>query len=282
MRSWAPEPGYEAAAVVLQLAVAVATTDGPIETRQEEQILRHIEEAAHLRRAERERLQIRLLWLIAEPQRLLGLEKRSGVLSEAQRHAVVRFLIAVARADGHVSPAEIQQLKKIYRLLRLDPETLYSDMHAMAAGSPDYVDRPVTVRPAVPGSAGFALPTPDPEPGLILDLDRIQHKLAESAQISSLLEEIFAADDEPARPASPAGETIAGLDAAHSALLRQLAARTTWERLEVERLTAGLGLLPDGALEILNEAAFARCDAPLLEGDERIDIDPEILEELLA
>ena len=42
------------------------------------------------------------------------------------------------------------------------------------------------------------------------------------------------------------------------------------------------GKIAEGALEILNEAAFERCGAPLLEGDEIIEIDPDILEELLA
>lgn len=260
VRSWVPEPGYEAAAVVLQLAVAVATADGPIEARQEEQILRHIEEAAHLRRAERERLQIRLLWLIAEPQRLLGLEKRSGALSEAQRHAVIRFLIAVAGADGHVSPGEIQQLKKIYRLLRLDPDTLYSDVHSVAAGSPTIAKK-----------AG--------ETALELDARKIEAKLAETEQVASLLEEVFTEDEEPA--SSPPTDST-GLDEPHAALLRELAARTTWERVEVDRRAAALGLFPDGALETLNEAAFAHCGAPLLEGDETIDIDPDVLETLLA
>ncbi|HJX28998.1 MAG TPA: tellurite resistance TerB C-terminal domain-containing protein, partial [Thermoanaerobaculia bacterium] len=60
------------------------------------------------------------------------------------------------------------------------------------------------------------------------------------------------------------------------------AARPSWERIEVERLAASFALLPDGALEVLNEAAYARCGAPLLEGDEIIEIEPEILEEMLA
>lgn len=50
----------------------------------------------------------------------------------------------------------------------------------------------------------------------------------------------------------------------------------------MERLAGELGLLPDGALEVINEAAFDRCGAPLLEGDEIIEIDPQILENLTA
>ena len=34
----------------------------------------------------------------------------------------------------------------------------------------------------------------------------------------------------------------------------------------LERLAGELGLLPDGALEIINEPAFERCGAPLSKG----------------
>jgi len=64
--------------------------------------------------------------------------------------------------------------------------------------------------------------------------------------------------------------------------LRRLARKGAWERIEVERLAAEFGLMPDGALEVINEAAFERCGAPLLEGDETIEVDGQILEEMSA
>jgi len=162
-----------------------------------------------------------------------------------------------------VSPGEIRQLKKIYRLLGREPEALYADVHALAAGSP---------LPVI-GKTGGTRPR-----RLALDLAQVETKLAETEQVSTLLGEIFQ-EDEPAAPARRAPD---GLDATHAALLRELAARSTWPREDFDRRATALGLLPDGALEILNEAAFARCGAPLLEGDETLDVDPEILEELLA
>src|SRR6185436_1489393 len=272
-----------AAAVLLHLAATVSAADGEVTEREERHLLSHLESVLHLGAAERARLEAHLRWLLADPPGLTGLKKRIEPLEGTQRHAIGQFLITVAGADGHVGPEELKLLTRIYGLLGLEPQSVYSDVHTLAAAEP------VTVRPAAPVPGGFAIPAPPPAPGLALDPDKIRKKLAETEQVSSLLEGIFAADDEAARPTAappPAGpstgESIAGLDAAHSALLRQLAARTAWERLEVEHLTAALDLLPNGALEILNEAAFARCDAPLLEGDERIEIDPEILEELLA
>jgi hypothetical protein len=113
----------------------------------------------------------------------------------------------------------------------------------------------------------------------------VQAKLAETEQVSSFLEEIFREEEaSPAQAPAGRGETgsVAGLDAAHSALLERLAEKDAWPRMEIERLADELGLLPDGALELINEAAFARCGAPLLEGDEMIEIDQQILQEITA
>jgi hypothetical protein len=135
--------------------------------------------------------------------------------------------------------------------------------------------------PAPGGLAGFAFPEPpETAAGIVLDLRKIEARLAESERVASLLEEVFR-EEEPAG-AVPAAETCAALDAVHSAFLRELAASTTWNRAEVERLAASFGLLPDGALEVLNEAAFALWGASVIEGDELLAVDTEILENLLA
>lgn len=256
--SWLPSPAYARAALILQLAVAVAAADGPADPRQEERLLGHVKEAARLEPMERMRLQIRLAWLLAEPQSLAGSRERCSELSESRRLAVTRFLITVAGADGHVSPGEIRQLKKIYRLLGRDPEALYADIHALAAGVP-------LVAKTAQGS------------GLELDLSRVEDKLAETERVSTILGDIFSEEER-----APPAQFPAGLDAPHAALLRELAVRATWDRAEIDRLATVLGLLPDGALEALNEAAFARCGALLLEGGETLELDAAVLEVMLT
>jgi hypothetical protein len=147
----------------------------------------------------------------------------------------------------------------------------------------------VTVLPAGPRPSGFAIPPASKPGGVLLDPRKIQAKLAESEDVAGLLEGIFAPDEEPARAAAPLSSVpceqsgpppIGGLDAIHSDFLRRLARKGAWERIEVERLAAEFGLMPDGALEVINEAAFERCGVPLLEGDETIEVDGQILEEM--
>jgi uncharacterized tellurite resistance protein B-like protein len=290
-----PSPAYQAAALLLHLAAALSAADGEVTVREERHLLAHLEGALHLSAREKARLKAHLRWLLADAPGLGGLKKRVEPLSEAQRRGIGQFLITVAGADGHVGAEELKLLTKIYGLLGLEAQAVYSDVHALASAEAPPAAEPVTVRPAAP-AGGFPIPPAQPPPragGISLDLRKVQAKIAETEQVSSLLEGIFREDGTPApalaAPVAPVGEGmpapppgIAGLDAAHSELLRRLAAKTVWPRIEVERLAGELGLLPDGALEVINEAAFERCGAPLLEGDEIIEIDPHILEELTA
>ncbi len=81
--------------------------------------------------------------------------------------------------------------------------------------------------------------------------------------------------------ARPGGTFHAGLDAAHSALLDALAPQTTWFRVQFEALAADNGLLPDAALELLNNAALDVCDDLLLDGAERLTVNQYALTEML-
>lgn len=285
-----PDASYHAAAVLLQLAVAVSAADGEVSAGEERHLLAHLESSLHLSPAGRARLKAHLRWLIAVPPGLNGLKKKIEPLAEAQRREIGQFLVTVAGADGHVSAEELKLLARVYPLLGLEAQSVYSDVHALVSAEAPPAAEPVTVRPAGPGPAGFPIP-PAPRPdGIRLDPKKVQAKLAESEDVAGLLEGIFAAAEEPAPPpapkpaaAEPAGPPpVAGLDTVHSSFLRRLAAKGAWERVEVERLAAEFGLLPDGALELINEAAFERCGVPLLEGDETLEVDGQILKEILA
>jgi len=106
---------------------------------------------------------------------------------------------------------------------------------------------------------------------------------------ASYLAEIFTEDDAAADAATPSGQSgivipesrTAGLDAAHNALLSRLAGQPSWTRDDFGRVAAELGLLPDGALETLNEAAFEAVGEPVCEGSDPIDINRPALEEML-
>lgn len=75
---------------------------------------------------------------------------------------------------------------------------------------------------------------------------------------------------------------IAGLDAAHSQLLRDVAAHPRLTRAAFGELCDALGLLPDGALDRLNDAALDAVDDVLCEADdEELMIDHEVIKGML-
>lgn len=299
-QSQEPGPDFANATLLLTLAAAVAGSD-EIAQREEEEIERHLESAYRLNEADRVRLRGHLDWLRACPPSTMGLKKQLEPLPPGTRREIARALIAIAGADGHVSPAEVKMLSKLYPLLGLDAQQVYADVHTLAAGAP------ATILPAEP-ARDYAIPGPAEEPaapvpaspaGFTLDTSRIAAIQSETHEVTRVLASVFA-DEEPAS-AEPAGTatlapvdeeteveadaavatgTLPGLDAAHSALVRALGDRDEIGAAEFAALADAYGLMAGGAMESINDASFQLCDEPLLEGADPIEINPYAREEL--
>jgi small-conductance mechanosensitive channel len=111
-----------------------------------------------------------------------------------------------------------------------------------------------------------------------LDLSLIQQKQAETQTATDLLQPIFMETEVVIAPALNTG----ALDTAHSSFVQILSQQPSWTREALELEAQGQGLMLDGALEIINEAAFETCDKPLVEGDDPIEVNAAVLKELLA
>ena len=291
-----PAEDYFGATVVLQLGAAVSVADGTVTEDEEQHLEAHLEQALNLSRVDRNRLRAHLHWLMADPPKLTGMKSRLQALAPAHREVAGRFVLSVATADGHVSPEEIKVLGRIYTLLGLNPDQLHSDLHALTS---DPAVRPVTVIPT-DRPTGYPIPRPpdatvDPtDGGLTLDKQRIAEVMESTREVTQLLTEIFDGPfaEEP-EESDPAENTVDddeeatsesapdSLDSLHAELVRYLAQRRIWSRDEFDQVAAELGLMPAGAVETINDAAFARCDEPLLEGDDPLEVNDEALEELL-
>jgi uncharacterized tellurite resistance protein B-like protein len=278
---------FTAATVLLHVASAVATADGTVTDEEERLLESHLEQALGLGEVERERLRAHLAWLLAEHPSLAGLKKRLATLDEPRRHQLGRFLIGVAGADGHVDRDELKVLAKLYPMLGLNPDDVYADVHALTAAGAG----PVQVLPAEP-DVSHAVPSPPtetPTDTVVLAPDKVAAIMAETATVAATLGAVFDdldAEPEPDEPDEPDEvesdlTTIAGLDEPHTTLLIRLVERPTWSRAEFDELAGTLGLMPAGALETVNEAAFDICDEPMLEGEDPIDINQHAVEELL-
>jgi uncharacterized tellurite resistance protein B-like protein len=264
-----PSRAYKAATLLVHLALAAASGEAAASDIEQQAILAHIPKLPGLGPTEQAKLIAHLYYLQAPTITRLAarLEFLTGSKSE-----LGQFLIAVAAADGPLTPSEIKQLEKAYKLLGLESQSLYSDIHN--SGQPTRNVSSQTTKKTKPDK---------------LDMATVQAKIAESKEISSLLANIFTEDAPAAKtPAKTkaktktTAKTYANLDAKHSALVQHLSQSDQWDRTDLLPVAEALGLLLDGALEVINEAAFDLCDEPVLEGHDSIEIDRTVMEQLLA
>ncbi len=278
----APSPGYAAAATMLHLAVAVSAADESVSQQEREQLEAHVERNLSLSDPERRRLSIHLAWLMRSGPRLTGLRKRLEPLEPGQRAVIADFVVNVAAADGHVSPSEVKAIEKIFGLLGVPREQVYSRLHANRTQL--VADDPLPVVIAGQPSDGFTVPAPPSQlKSVPLDMESVAAKIAQSAKMAAVLNEIFT-DGAESTPPTPEPLPVAanGLSAAYNRLLTTLSTRGQWTRAEFEALVDQHKLLPDAALEALNEVAFERCDNALLEGEDPIEVNPDIAKELMS
>jgi uncharacterized tellurite resistance protein B-like protein len=284
-----PSENYAAAAAIVQLGAAVAAVDGRVAAAEQDFLERRVVKMLGLAEDEHRRLRACLVYALAAPPTLAALRKRASLMPESQRRSAGDLLVALAASDGSIAPAEMDLLARLFDLLGLEKADAYSQarapsnetlthMRTEGAQAPDY-SIPRQLSPEDSRSAD----------AVVLDPELIKARLAESARAASYLAEIFTEDDAAADAATPSGQSgivipesrAAGLDAAHNALLSRLAGQPSWTRDDFGRVAAELGLLPDGALETLNEAAFEAVGEPVCEGSDPIDINRPALEEML-
>ncbi len=284
----APSPDYSAAAIVLHLAAMVSAADGEVTREEREHLRDHLAAGLELDESEARRLGAHLDWLLAQTPETLGGKKRLEKLAPTQRRTVGEFLISVAWADGRVEPTEVKILTKIFRYLGLDPGSVHQWLHDHQT-STDLGPVPVTAGAAErPGYVLSQPPEADQAVSSRLELDPavIATKLRESEHAAATLASIFADEDqEPSPELEPGNEPeiglIEGLDLAHTHLLRRLIERPSWSRFDYEELAGSLGLLPDGALDLLNDSAFELCEEPVVEGDEPMEINASVAKEMM-
>jgi len=220
------------------------------------------------------RLRARLWWLRGTNA---GLAKARRLLAEASasdRETVAWSAAVAAGAGGLVEREQVAVLEAIYDKLGVPRQGLYATLHGAAAASARAASEPITVS-VEPPAAIHAIPRP-PEGGKPgLDEARIRRVRDETERVSSVLAEIFveeSAAPPETEPAGSPGNGFAGLDAAYAALVERLLSSPAWSRAEFETAARAGGLMPEGALEAINEWAFERFDEPLLEDGETLTV----------
>jgi hypothetical protein len=283
----APPADWDRVLFTLDLAMAAAALRQPDE-RTIDALADQLVQALELPRAQLPRVRSHLLWAALDSPSL-NLVKR-GMFSEPHevREALGQFVVDLATRRGSVGPDQVSGLTRVYQALGLEPAAMFSLIHQRAvapAAAPVEVRRPGGSRP------GEAIPPPPEhaageaaDGAIVLNPTALAATLAASAESTALLGRIFAdAEAEAGEMPIPAPDPVApgNLSAPYVALLGQLAGRDRWTHPEFVELAARLDLLPNRALEVLNEAALDRAGDLVLVGDDVLVIDHEVLKELL-
>ncbi len=266
--------GYAGAALLAQLATAVAGADGTVSGEELAVLRHHLETALSLPHNEQRRLLAATSLNASGKRSLAGINKRIQVLGAREREAIGDFLVAIVKADGIVTTDEVKSLEKLWKVLELSKAALYSRLHVTEPRQ--------NAEPSISTVTGT-------ERRLRLDPSRVASLKKESSDVADLLGRVFAdpapevtaipsyeAQEEVPEQATVGPRSLLGLDQKHSDFLRTLHTRPEWTRAELEELCAERDLMVDGALERINDAVFERFDTPLFDGDDPININLEL------
>jgi hypothetical protein len=168
-------------------------------------------------------------------------------LTPEQKATLARQLVELLH-DRATRPDVVKRLGKIYSLLGVDPQTVFSALHEAGTGG---------------GRSSEGL-----------DARLVEARLQETRQVERLLEGIFVEEASP----SP---VAAGLQAAHRTLLERLLERESWRPAEFDTMAGEVGLPSAGAMDLINDTSLDRFDELALEGDDPIYVNEEVVRGLL-
>jgi tellurite resistance protein len=272
----AATPAYRTAMTFAMLGAAIVHADTSVSSEEEEALLEQATRSMGLPDNGRLRIGAYVRLLLRAPPDVKQMKGKLARVPEEQRGSLARLAVALAAADGRVDASEMRLLERTYGFLGLTVATLYSDVHAMGASAEDVA----VVRPAAEVEGRMPIPMEKPAgpaaSGIRLDPERIRRIREDTTKVSGLLSEIFVEETEAKElveepPSTPT--RWAGLDGPHGAMLDELLQAGHLPRAEYDALARRHGLLPDGALETINDWSFEQAGDPLLldEGDIVVD-----------
>jgi len=278
---------YTFAALLISFSSLVIHADDKIELAEEKKMRAHIASILSLTSNEKRRLEALIRYYSIKPATFKSAKQRAQNLNPESKNFILNFLLQLANADGNIAPGEIGILKKIYELFGKDGNDVYSDIHAIQTTC----DEPITIKTNEPTSKKFVIPkdTNETQKGtkVTLNMELVSRTIRETQQVQTLLINIFAEQDELAKepPLSKeqVGKRIADLDDSHSQLVLRISEMETISCDDFNEICKQLGILPDGATEILNSAFYEKVNGLFIEeNDGLLFLDQEVLKEILV
>ena len=275
----APSERYKSLLLSVAIGSFVAQADEMVGASEFSALGAVIDSDSDLPKGEGLRLKANLKWMMSVKPDLPLLRRHLRNAPGEAAHEMGQLALSIAASDGVISGKEVAALERLYEAIGLEKGGIYSALHALTSA-----DEPVTVIPPSAGDPGFAIPPkPDIEGPLKLDEERIASVMANTARVSAILGEVFQDDQdvEPQEKHASGGE-FDGLDGRHGAFLGELISRPRWDDEGFRNLAHQFRLLPDGAMETVNEWSYERYGDLLVEEDDGYHINSHVRDEILA
>lgn len=279
----APRPAYTLAMAIATLVAGVAASSVDGLGAEELKWLGWITDRLNLTKPEAVRLQAHVQWLALKRPTLTQVKKLIANVPVAERMEIADFAAAVAAADGIIENAETAFLEKIYDELGVERQRLYSALHNHSASRAAPAGEPVTVAQAEPAIRHSVTPQRQSKKrgkgASEIDPAKLQQVVAETRRVSEMLSTIFVENEEEhaETPQAATSSAFAGLSQQCAKLAAVLITREQWVRAEFDAEAKGLGLMPGGALEEINEWAFDKLGEALLEDGDPLVVNRTIL-----
>ena len=280
----ADRPEFVTAKAAIEVAILASIADGHLSTEEFSALTNQARHASGLDDAERARLEA-FLWSIRSRASGGSALKRAAVLPEEAKRSIAAAAVAAVLADGVASLREVAFLERIYQTLGMSIESLHSAIHQ--SSTTISTDR-------LAGSRRTSVIQQQGASNGAIDPARLERIRAETLEVSALLSDIFseeAEDDEPNEAlrderveGSPgSASAFAGLDVPHGKLLAMVISAQPMSVSDFGQHARGLHLLPEGAMETINDWGFDRFDEAVLElNNDIIVVAAHILAELKA
>jgi uncharacterized tellurite resistance protein B-like protein len=280
---------YAMAALTLFMSMNVSQVDGVISDKEVTFLVNKIESWTFINITEKIRLKAYLQFLRNQDLQLSGIKKRLDSIGTNEKVQIGDILIQVAKSDQVVSIQELKLLERLYKLLGIDKSELYIKIHATAS-------EPVNVYTPVSEKTGFAIPKnahKKPISGpVIIDMTKVAELQADSEQVTAILNNIFNQPEVETESLDLNNITdeiddnsiqtipstcLWGLPQDISDFVRVLSGKPFWNKIELEEIAEDRGIMLEGALEQINEAAYDMFDNPYTDGLDTIEINKEIM-----
>ncbi|KOF04139.1 hypothetical protein OB69_03935 [Roseivirga seohaensis subsp. aquiponti] len=258
---------FSEVAIKLRLGSIIANADLHIHGNEKTYLQQLIHSNESLSSEEKLSLEAYLKWLLISPSDFSGLKNSLSKLSEHNKELVRKMIIHVALSDGKIDPSEVKEIEKLYTSLGFDKSAVPADIHALSSRKVENVS-----------SRQEAIPKTNENQSFSLNENVLNFHETETKQAQNILNNIFRNDDEEEEITQPIPEQT--LENKALSIYQIISDRDRIEKDEFERICSEYGFFVQSAIDSINEWAFEKVNAPVLEEDIDIIVDREIAEEL--